>query len=690
MIDYRQYLDRGWAVVPVARGAKSPQIDEWPRLAAERAFAPVDFAGKNIGVVLGYVSNGLTDIDLDSRDALALAPYVLPPTPARFGRASKPDSHWLYYAHGARSQQMKFGVKPYRELIEIRSTNAASDGCGHQTVFPGSIHESGETIEWSDGLEEPATVDTGELLWAVCRLAVGSIILRDWGEGSGRHEKSLALAGGLLKAGWTADETRDLLAAVRACSGDSPREDADFAHDVETTIAAFARGETVTGLGSLVASGCLDAQAARDIEAHARTPEQRAREVKLHATRHGLREAMLAEARSVDGMLAASERIAALSAPVLIRPGADAIDTAADWGLPIVLHDTDDEPPPLEYICGPFAAGKVSAITAYAYTAKTPFALAMALHIASGRDYLGLETAQRRALYLAFEGARNARRKAKRLIHGMGLASDTLHEMFAIASASSGVLDETFIAQLAEQCVARDVGAVFLDTYGAALDPSVERNAAAFAIALKQLGDISEQTGILFVALLHNRKTVRGTGAVGSPGLEQIDGHNSVAGALQAAITLTRPDGADKNLIRVECSRAPDEEFAPFSVRWEDVDEAGRIAQGGARLKPAGLRVVIEGAKREAPAGSVDAVRAITDLLREEHALGRTRGLTLTELTSAARARGVAGDVRLLAEQALSARTIDTTRGRTPGVARYYWRDPRPAPGFATARKGST
>jgi hypothetical protein len=47
----------------------------------------------NVGVQLGDKSNGLSDVDLDCREALVIGPLLLPETNALFGRKSKPRSH---------------------------------------------------------------------------------------------------------------------------------------------------------------------------------------------------------------------------------------------------------------------------------------------------------------------------------------------------------------------------------------------------------------------------------------------------------------------------------------------------------------------------------------------------------------------------------------------------------------------
>src|SRR5262249_45115548 len=92
------YAARGWKVVPIPLGEKGPKHKGWE----QRSFDPHrDFDGTNIGVQLGAKSGGLTDVDLDCIEAIKLAVHLLPKTNATFGRASKPESHWLYITHDA-------------------------------------------------------------------------------------------------------------------------------------------------------------------------------------------------------------------------------------------------------------------------------------------------------------------------------------------------------------------------------------------------------------------------------------------------------------------------------------------------------------------------------------------------------------------------------------------------------------
>src|ERR1700720_210077 len=92
------YIRRGWNPVPIPFKKKTPLDRDWQNRIIDEATAPRFFNGgsQNIGIQLGPSSHGLTDLDLDCAEAVALAPYILPPTGAIFGRASKPTSHWLY------------------------------------------------------------------------------------------------------------------------------------------------------------------------------------------------------------------------------------------------------------------------------------------------------------------------------------------------------------------------------------------------------------------------------------------------------------------------------------------------------------------------------------------------------------------------------------------------------------------
>lgn len=238
------YVARGWCVVPIKPGEKRPEEKNWQKL----RLSPSDLAaafrpGFGVGVLLGQPSQGLIDIDLDAREAAFLAPRFLPPTPAIFGRASKEESHWLYTVEVIPSTSQHESPAPEGAmLVEMRST-------GGQTVFPPSVHPSGEGIEWSSA-GDPARVDAAELLGAVKRLAAASLLAKAWPSRGARNNTALALAGGLLRGGWDVEHTTSFIVAVAEAAGDEEVEDRTLS--INATKEKLDQGTTeVTGWNAL-------------------------------------------------------------------------------------------------------------------------------------------------------------------------------------------------------------------------------------------------------------------------------------------------------------------------------------------------------------------------------------------------------------------------------------------------------
>jgi len=176
------YADLGWRVVPVLPRGKAPGWNGrmqagWQHLQLEPSDLAAYFAAdSNVGVLLGEPSGHLIDVDLDCSEAIDLAPKFLPPSWC-FGRTSKPRSHWLYLCEGAATE--KFKAPAGDMLVEVRST-------GSQTVFPGSIHTSGEPIEWTEDLdaaEEPTRAPAAALRKRVAKLAAAALVMRHAGRG---------------------------------------------------------------------------------------------------------------------------------------------------------------------------------------------------------------------------------------------------------------------------------------------------------------------------------------------------------------------------------------------------------------------------------------------------------------------------------------------------------------------------
>jgi hypothetical protein len=181
----------------------------------------------------------LTDIDLDCPEALALAPGFLPPTPARFGRASKTQSHWLYVVDRPLKTTQYKDPDSGTMLVEIRST-------GSCTMFPPSLHgESGELVTWQGESHEPERVGEVDLRRGVVLLAGTALLARHWPGVGSRHDTALAVAGVLLSAGL--DEATAIKVVTEAARVAGDEEWNERANGVRTTAERFTAGEPVTG-----------------------------------------------------------------------------------------------------------------------------------------------------------------------------------------------------------------------------------------------------------------------------------------------------------------------------------------------------------------------------------------------------------------------------------------------------------
>jgi hypothetical protein len=239
---------QGFALVPIPLGRKRPVTHGWQHLRLDDTGLRIAFRGpSNVGVLLGEPSNGLTDIDLDCPEALALAPRFLPPTDLRSGRPSAPGSHAFYRVPSpirtTRFRDPRLSSGDERSmLVELRST-------GSQTLVPPSVHPSGEEIVWEQE-GEPAEVEAEILQRAVSRIATASLLARAWPQAGSRHEAALALAGGLLRAGWEAQETEEFVWHIATVADDEEADDRRRA--VLSTADSLATDQATTGWPTLV------------------------------------------------------------------------------------------------------------------------------------------------------------------------------------------------------------------------------------------------------------------------------------------------------------------------------------------------------------------------------------------------------------------------------------------------------
>jgi hypothetical protein len=249
------YIGRGWNPVPIPYRSKNPGVDGWQHRIIDAETAPRYFNGGriNIGVQMGAHSNGLNDVDLDCREAVEIAPHLLPKTDAIFGRPTKRTSHYLYYTAlhdllGKGAIRLKDPVDK-ATLVELRIGGGEK---GAQTVFPGSTHEeTGDPIEWEIN-GEPATVDGDNLKRQVYRIAALSLLAKYWPKkDGGRHDQGLIVGGFLARCGFTREKAAALMGAIAKVAGDE--EAYDRAQCASDAVDGFRRGNAnIYGLPQLI------------------------------------------------------------------------------------------------------------------------------------------------------------------------------------------------------------------------------------------------------------------------------------------------------------------------------------------------------------------------------------------------------------------------------------------------------
>lgn len=553
-----RYIAEGWKIVPVPAGEKSPIEPGWPDVDW-----PAERIDGNVGVILGSVSNHLCDVDLDAHWALPLAPYFLPPT-ATFGRKSKPRSHWLYYCEGLRCQQFKFEREGKIELVELRGMNASNDRCGHQSVFPGSVHKSGETVEWDpEGLDAITTVQRGPLIWATTRLAVACVIAEGWLPGSQRNNKARAWAAGLLTMGWVPNEVYELFDAVFEVAGvERSQRDNDLA-GVQRTIDAFERGDKLQGFGTLVAEGLVEQKTVRRIETLARTPSTLAAEAKLAQSKTGadLKERFTREAHDLDALGARQE----------LATSDSSVSTSSSESFFGGFVDLRAPAPDVEYICKGLSiapGNKITLLAGFGGTSKGPTANYLALCIATGRPFLGHPCKKRKVAFFDFETGRILLAKRFwRLSNALGIDREELAQNMDLI-VSKRRIDAEWLKMFEESA---EPGTVcFIDSYTSAT--SGDKNKSEYADNAWALGRIAESKDLTIIVTMHARKKQKG---FGEDLLESVQGTSDLTSAAQSAIIISRPKAETPNVISLKCGRALEEPFKPFEIEWSDVAEPG-------------------------------------------------------------------------------------------------------------------
>lgn len=249
-------IDKGFRVVPIPEREKAPKLDSWQSLSISRDTVNTYFdKGCNVGIILGH--NGITDVDLDCDEAIRIAPLFLPETGAIFGRQSARASHWLYTCDpvplSETFKDAKRGQSKGAMIVEVRALTKADKSIGRQTVAPGSIHPSGERIEWETGFNGlPSAVKPKHLFTASSRIGAAVLLARYCpGEHGGRNAYFMAVDGMLLRAGWSYGDVFKLRRAIWIILFGKNLEERQCKAEFDHSVSEFENEKPVTAITRL-------------------------------------------------------------------------------------------------------------------------------------------------------------------------------------------------------------------------------------------------------------------------------------------------------------------------------------------------------------------------------------------------------------------------------------------------------
>src|SRR5215218_5242382 len=200
ILDY--YQESGFKMVRLSADAKRAIDEEWQKrdFPLEEHKRHVERGG-NIALQMGKVSDSLGCVEVDSREAVALAPRFLPET-LTAGRNGEPR-HYFYRSPG-------LGYKRFLgDTKELMAVKASDNGKGHCVVVAPSRHPDKGNYLWRPSFDPAAIaeVPAPELKKRAELLAVTALIARSLPP-EGRHHLAMCLAGYMLRNG---EEQEDVL-----------------------------------------------------------------------------------------------------------------------------------------------------------------------------------------------------------------------------------------------------------------------------------------------------------------------------------------------------------------------------------------------------------------------------------------------------------------------------------------------
>lgn len=217
-----------------------------------------------IGIILGG-KNKLIDIDIDDPRITGICKQLLPPTPWRYGRKTKKDSHFIYSASPVASTShilddealLPLKTTSFRHLPDLDRKKQDPDwkdtvlefrADGSQSVMPGTVHEgTGEMVAWAGPRPSslPPEIDAFQLR-RTCKLIALVVLIADnaWSPGM-RHEVTLCVCGMMAGAKFKVEEASTVFDQVVMFTGEGER--GNILRAVKDTFKRYQEGRKIGG-----------------------------------------------------------------------------------------------------------------------------------------------------------------------------------------------------------------------------------------------------------------------------------------------------------------------------------------------------------------------------------------------------------------------------------------------------------
>lgn len=240
------YAEHGFIPIPCDPASGKTLIAGWGSGVVDVDDALSKFIPAGINVALLCGANGYVDIDLDDNNSARIAPEFLPETSFKFGRASRPTTHYGYRVDSPLENLSLKATSEFaqRPLVEILAKK-------HLVRVPPSTHPSGEKVRFEEGCAgHPAHTTAEKLTKAVALIGVTTFMSFVWPETAGqRHELALAFSGALLRSGLLPEDVQKVLYLAAREAGDEEYKERSAC--VKTTAKKLEQGASVTGWPSV-------------------------------------------------------------------------------------------------------------------------------------------------------------------------------------------------------------------------------------------------------------------------------------------------------------------------------------------------------------------------------------------------------------------------------------------------------